>query len=56
MHWSIFFSSTNPEVDHVGEVAKVAVRNAIASGSVFGNSKEIVTFLEDKFSYNGKHA
>ena len=38
------------EVDHVGGVAKVAVRREVSSGTVFDNSKEIVTFLRDKFS------
>ena len=37
------------EVDHVGGVAKIGVRTAIASGSVFDNSKEIVSFLNEKF-------
>ena len=37
------------EVDHVGGVAKVAVRTAIASGSMFHDSSDITSFLQDKF-------
>ena len=38
------------EVDHVGGVAKVAVRREMASGAVFRESSEIVDFLLQKFS------
>ena len=37
------------ELDHDGGVAKVAVRSSISAGSVFDNSKQIVTFLKEKF-------
>ena len=37
------------EVDHVGGVAKVAVRQDIARGSYFANAEEVVSFLHDKF-------
>ena len=37
------------ELDHVGGIAKVAVRQEITKGAVFSNSSEITTFLQDKF-------
>ena len=37
------------EVDHVGGIAKVAVRREIAGGAVFQKSGEITCFLEEKF-------
>ena len=37
------------EVDHVGDVAKVAVRRQIARGEVFLRSKNIVEFLRNEF-------
>ena len=37
------------EVDHVGGVAKVAVRAEIAAGEVFNLSSQIVAFLQNKF-------
>ena len=40
------------EVDHVGGVAKVAVRRQIAGGEVFLRSKNIVEFLRNKFGEN----
>ena len=40
------------EVDHVGGVAKVAVRREIAGGQVFTSSAQIVSFLKNKFGEN----
>ena len=37
------------EVDHVGGIAKVAVRKEICGGEVFQTSQQIVAFLEPKF-------
>ena len=37
------------EVDHAGGVANVALRQVVAAGRVFGTSKEIVSFLHEKF-------
>ena len=38
------------EVDHVGGMAKVAVRNEVAAGMVFLNSEDCISFLSEKFS------
>ena len=37
------------EVDNVGGVAKVAVRQEISRGAYFSNAAEVVSFLEEKF-------
>lgn len=39
------------EVDHVGGIAKVAVRESINSGAIYDNSEEIVQFLNEKFKH-----
>lgn len=40
------------EVDHVGGIAKVAVRRQISGGEIFLRSKNIVEFLQYKFGEN----
>jgi len=40
------------EVDHVGGIAKVAVRREIAAGSFFSDAEEMVEFLQSKFHGN----
>ena len=37
------------EVGHVGGLAKVAIRQAVASGHLFINSNEMVGYLSNKF-------
>ena len=45
------------EVDHVGGMAKVAVRTEVAAGQVFLNSDDCVSFLSEKFDskYSSKN-
>ena len=38
------------EVDHIGGIAKVAIRQEIARGSFFANSDDMVNFLSNKYA------
>ena len=38
------------EIDHVGRLAKVAIRQAVALGKYFNSSKEMLEFLSEKFN------
>ena len=40
------------EVDHVGGIAKTAIRREVASGRFFGSTEEMVEFLQQKFGYH----
>ena len=47
--WSIARQGKG-EVDHVGGIAKVAIRNDIAGGMFFRNAEEMVSHLSEKFA------
>ena len=38
------------EINHVGDLAKVAIRQAVALGKYFNSSEELLEFLSEKFN------
>ena len=42
------------EVDHVGGIAKIAIRREIANGALLAHAEEMVAFLEKKFQDNSE--
>ena len=53
MHWLFSVSSHRKgEVDHVGGLAKVAIRRYIGTGGVVLDAGDCADFLENKFGQN----